>query len=679
VNPRNPRTWLGLLSAFGIGFLAVRNVQHAASPGDLAAVHGSVPELIERGGCALCHGDSERDVTTSCLECHDLIEGHLATGHGLHGSLDPEVSRACALCHSEHHGTDFALVNRRSFVIAGAPEPEDFYHGFIGFPMEGKHLELACTECHEHAETPVLSEGQHRFIGLQKDCASCHDDPHGVELDRTCAECHGQTTFDDLEPFEHLLEFPLVDSHGGPNCVECHAPAGPHAIEVAAVRGGADPRLRSCADCHGDPHARNFLAALAVGIEPGASCIDCHDAAHDGFRDPEVNGTLAPWQHAASGFKLDAPHDGLECMACHDPEVSDFAERHPGRLQTDCAACHTDPHGGQFEGQGKVQPAQGCITCHSLEAFAPHLFDLQAHGTTDLPLDGAHAELDCSACHADPIPPAVRQFQGIASRCEDCHADAHKDAFAAYPVLGTLEQGTCAACHGTQAFSELPRDFDHGRWTPFPLAGAHAQANCESCHPRADESDAHGRRFGFATSPEQGCASCHTDPHAGAFDEPRVLEGREGCARCHTESSWRYLPLGFDHGTWTGFELADAHGEASCSACHAPQPTDAVGRSLAHAIGSACADCHTNPHGAQFELSGQTDCRRCHGSTASFDELAFDHDRDSTYPLDAAHVDLDCSACHRAWGESSVVRYKPLGQSCVDCHGTQPGQGKGRR
>jgi mono/diheme cytochrome c family protein len=65
------------------------------------------------------------------------------------------------------------------------------------------------------------------------------------------------------------------------------------------------------------------------------------------------------------------------------------------------------------------------------------------------------------------------------------------------------------------------------------------------------------------------------------------------------------------------------------------------------------------------------DCARCHADTGSFATLAFEHDRDSRFKLDAQHVKLACAACHRpteGGRGASVVRYKPLGVECIDCH-----------
>ena len=155
-----------------------------------------------------------------------------------------------------------------------------------------------------------------------------------------------------------------------------------------------------------------------------------------------------------------------------------------------------------------------------------------------------------------------------------------------------------------------------------------------------------------------------------------------GCARCHDETSFRALPGGFDHGRWTGFPLAGAHGEVACSDCHTPlgRPDD-NGRTWKRAIGDSCAECHGDPHAGQFAEGGATNCHGCHGSTSNFSLLSFNHNWDSRFPLDEAHSPLPCSACHKPWpvGDRQVVRYKPLGTECIDCHGVNSGQLRPRK
>jgi hypothetical protein len=136
----------------------------------------------------------------------------------------------------------------------------------------------------------------------------------------------------------------------------------------------------------------------------------------------------------------------------------------------------------------------------------------------------------------------------------------------------------------------------------------------------------------------------------------------------------RALTQPFDHGLRTGFALDGAHCVASCEACHAPlRQADASGRRSARARGEDCSSCHSDPHAGQFADRGATDCARCHTALGDFGSgLRFDHQKDSRFPLDEAHRRLDCSACHLPQtlsGGASVVRYRPLGTSCKDCHG----------
>jgi hypothetical protein len=434
-------------------------------------------------------------------------------------------------------------------------------------------------------------------------------------------------------------------------------------------------------------------------------CGECHAPDHTRFRDERV--TVTEDQHATTGFPLVGPHalvatdssPGPRCADCHAPDLPSFQERHPGRTANDCAACHADPHGGQFAlgaFADSTLTGGGCVQCHGEAAFAPHRFDDTLHATAAFVRDGAHAALDCNVCHVVPEPGAPRRFVGTPLRCEACHDDAHEGAFAARAeVLDATAAGACAHCHGTTTFDAVEA-FAHGAFTGFELAGAHAESDCESCHAPAPERDALGRRFGRVHShfPHIGepaapfdCARCHADPHGGSF--------AAACATCHVESSFRALPHGFDHGVATGFPLEGAHAAASCSACHDPLPfPTAEGRTAGPAAGTRCSDCHADPHGGQFHRvdttfpGGGTDCSRCHTPDPGFPPSSFDHGWDTVFPLDGSHADVACAACHRPermlvdGRELELVRYRPLGRECVDCHGEQAGalrrRGKGR-
>lgn len=671
--------WIATLSLCAVLLIGVVDVQRT-SPGPIANVHAQLEKLAGGENCSQCHGGWFSDMTDSCLECHAPIADQIEGRRGLHGAQLKALTQRCATCHSEHHGAGFAIVNDQSFALAGAKSRAEFDHALVGWEMSGKHLEQECSKCHSNADLQVLPEGAVRFLGLSRDCASCHDDPHEGRMVVSCASCHGQETWDGLHSLGHEKHLPLIGGHGDVSCRTCHEKDAPRSLE-ALGEAVHKPKPRECSTCHESPHVETFTrgAALAAHLATGAACVTCHAAEHDSFRDERLQ--LSAQQHAASGFALAAPHDALECAQCHEPAAADFAARYPGRGQDQCSACHQDPHGGQFASG----PFSGgdCIACHSREHFEPHEFDLAKHARAALALDGRHAQTECAQCHADPPRDEPRQFRGTDSQCSACHGDAH-DAFFAAKLAKSRPpppNGDCARCHDAASFSNAHASFDHAAWTGFEVLGAHAQSSCESCHPRAHEPDRNGRSFGRVHEhfgKFENCGTCHGDPHGGDFDKqrhPKLFRGHASCARCHDSTSFRALPHGFDHGLWTRFGLEGGHEGLSCSDCHTPlRKPDALGRTWARAAGASCADCHDDPHAGQFNLGGEAkgvaDCARCHTSR---DEsmLDFDHEFDARFALGDAHSKLDCAACHKteSSGGFEFVRYRPLGTRCVDCHG----------
>ncbi|MHC5063585.1 MAG: hypothetical protein ACYTG5_06390 [Planctomycetota bacterium] len=674
----NPRLWIAFLSTFAVVYLALGDLARR-DPGPLAEVHQRIPELTGRANCSKCHGGWWVSMTEACLDCHKPIADQLAGGDGLHGALGEARSDLCVLCHSDHHGPDFAMVNDQSFILAGVPKQENFDHQMVGFEMNGQHLELACSECHQNADEPVLPEGESRFLGLDQDCASCHEDPHEDRYQLSCVQCHGQQAFDQLEATGHEKHLELLGAHGELDCRECHAVDDSHSLERLGER--REVVFRQCLDCHDSPHDWGFMDAVAdlQGSSSDAVCGDCHQADHASFTEESLS--LSPEQHAKTGFLLDAPHDQADCAECHSPDMGDFAGRYPGREPDQCRVCHEDPHGGQFD-EGPTA-AEGCIACHERSHFEPHAYPAEMHGNAGIDLYGSHLEADCHDCHHLPSTDGPRVFHGTPDRCENCHKDAHFGYFEEFTALNEVPTGTCSPCHVATTFSDVPSDvFDHGEWTGFPVSGAHQQDGCETCHPRSPEPDQFGRRLGIVREhfgEYEGCHTCHADPHEGEFDkpdQPTAIDGQEGCARCHVQASFRSFPDGFDHGFWTGFVLEGVHAETGCSSCHEPlQEPTSFGRTWDHAASRRCADCHEDPHGGQFAHEEQNNCERCHRSAASFTALSFNHSIHSRFLLGDAHEDLACSECHKPYphGDTEITRYRPLGTACVDCHGSQNG------
>jgi hypothetical protein len=205
----------------------------------------------------------------------------------------------------------------------------------------------------------------------------------------------------------------------------------------------------------------------------------------------------------------------------------------------------------------------------------------------------------------------------IAERCSSCHVDRHASS------TPPRSWGQCGDCHSDSAWS--PSVFGvaaHERST-FALTGAHVATPCAACHQRPEPGH---DRFRLALG-AQTCTDCHAkdDPHGERF-------GPMPCETCHSTEA-------FD-------QVVFAHAEPTraCVGCHAPD----------------------DPHAGQFE---GRDCATCH-TTDTYAIPAFDH-RETRFPLDGAHTQATCTSCHarESLEGTQLVRYRPLGTDCVDCHG----------
>lgn len=720
------------LSALTVVLLVVLDLGHV-SPGELSPVHAQLPELAG-GSCAACHGEGERSLAEACGDCHAGILEQIAGAKGLHGTIAPDDSSRCGACHPEHHGDALPLAGDVAFGRLGFEGRDQYDHAGLGLELAGRHALLDCGSCHPEADAAILTPGVPRFLGCANECASCHDDPHEGELPH-CEACHGQERpFAEAPGFAHVDAFPLEGAHDERACAACH-PVGTLALALLDPDGSAPTRVRACEDCHPSPHDPAHVEAAR------ASCETCHPTAHGGFGagatmspaqhgafgfeladphaalacadchasagsfaerhpgrsaqaceachgDPHAGSfdagpfgesrcvdchasthfapsTFELSMHARTGLPLAGAHASLDCADCHEDGGAADAPSFAG-LDASCATCHADPHQPAF--------AEACATCHVDSGFelASHGFDHAAR--TGFPLAGAHAAAACSSCHVRNTSlgarvPVADHFGGPATSCATCHADAHR---------GRWEDDAtdCGTCHDSASFASAALRFDHGTWTGFELGRPHRPLDCATCHPRSPEPDALGRRSAFVAdvfgTPVDACSTCHASPHAG------TLADAENCARCHDAETFALARSAFEHGLETGFALDGRHAELACSACHTPsEGLRAVGRVHGAARGAACIDCHSDPHAGQFATSAKSACVDCHASTTSFAALAFDHDVDTRFALDATHATLACSSCHPSvslGGGLEVVRYRPLGTECASCHVTGGGQ-----
>lgn len=477
-------------------------------------------------------------------------------------------------------------------------------HSFTGEIPDHK-----CEECHDDvAKRRADKLGYHG--GLKGDCRYCHRE----HRDKT-------KTLVPLDPkkFNHdEALFALAGKHAKVKCDDCHD--GKRTEETPGIYYLGLPHER-CTDCHQDRHDRQFVAA----------CDTCHSP--KGWTGTELN-----FSHKTnSDYALVGRHEAVECRKCHKPAgpAEPLGSAKFKGLGRACLDCHEEPHQKQF--------ADRCTECHSPAGWGGKNLDFEHDKDSKFPLVAKHAQVACDKCHVPPKPgdPLGRaQFKGLKSACADCHKDPHGGQFAK----------DCTSCHPTPASWKvgLPQ-FEHNRDTKFALVGKHVPVRCIQCHkPQPETAPLASARF---KGLEQSCDTCHTVKHPDSYGAT--------CTACHAPDAWPKKQPKFDHGRDTRFELAGKHLVAKCSACHNTPLMGAVDR--AHPVKFECLTCHQkdDPHKGALGTS----CAKCHSTVGwKGEDLVFEHNTMTRFPLDRDHENVACAKCHEKG------RWKPLDTACSSCH-----------
>jgi LSD1 subclass zinc finger protein len=510
--PRNPATALLLLSLALSLVPAVRaaNIEKLIMPGPVSQAHAKI-----EGDCSSCHDRTDRNRQTAlCLDCHKDIAADIGSKSRYHGRLPEAATGQCRGCHSEHKGRD-ADINKLS--------PLGFNHDLTNFPLHDAHVALACGSCHRPGT---------EYRKTASACADCHrkDDVHHAALGADCTSCHNTKSWRDTKFDHEKTAFALTGKHGEVTCAACHP----------GQRYRGTPT--QCSSCHmpDDVHKGS----------QGTRCANCHTT---------TDWNSQRFDHArVTGFALLGQHAHIDCGDCH--RSGNLKEPIP----QDCAGCHKsdDRHAS------RLGPA--CADCHGSEVWHVTGFDHLAR--FKFPLEGAHAGLDCHACHT-----AVAGQQKLGTQCVDCHR-------ADEPHGGSL--GTqCEQCHAATKWKDV--SFDHDQST-YPLVGLHVVVTCAQCHLTQR----------FPDTPKD-CIGCHAkdDVHKGSLGTT--------CSECHTPNGWRMWD--FDHAAHTRFPLTGAHAQVGCPDCHI-RPQNLVKPSM------ICASCHAGDdvHAGRFGR----ECQQCHTTTS---------------------------------------------------------------
>lgn len=199
--------------------------QHQETNFPLKGAHTATP-------CFACHVDerSERwtfkDMQTACVDCHmDIHEGHIDAKY--------YPKDDCRYCHSNE-----------------AWNQVTFDHRNTNWPLDGKHLEVDCRDCHFIENSANSGEVVQQFANLDTDCKSCHKNVHGrvfeIEGVTDCTRCHVTDSWYPKRFNHDLTNFPLEGQHNKIACSSCH--------EVTNAEGQTETLYKlgkfRCIDCH---------------------------------------------------------------------------------------------------------------------------------------------------------------------------------------------------------------------------------------------------------------------------------------------------------------------------------------------------------------------------------------------------------------------------------------------
>ena len=451
---------------------------------------------------------------------------------------------------------------------------------------------------------------------IEADCSSCHAMFDRSAQRQLCMNCHDDVANDiNANRGFHGLHLEAAKDQ----CSTCHTEHEgrdediaffdeedfDHSLTDFEIFGAHQDA--ACSDCH---------AADKKYRDTSAICIDCHndDSPHEETMGDDCRSCHNPtewvdaeFDHSTTNYPLIGKHQEAACLDCHEDRT--FQQE-----ATDCFSCHAenDAHDGLS--------GQQCENCHNPTDW--HDTSFNHFRDTQFPLEGRHSELTCSECHSDN---PFEDEMDVA--CVSCHLenDNHEK-----------HNGTeCGMCHVSTVWNEPV--FDHDNDTDYRLLGAHGETECNSCHIEPI----------FEVALETICNTCHADvePHDGSLGTQ--------CETCHTEINWQD-PVFFDHDL-TGFPLLGAHADNECEQCHTSQ---VFGKTE-----NECMSCHIekDPHRGNF----QTQCQDCHNPVA-WEAWSFDHDLQTDFLLEGAHVNVACEDCHR----STLQKIKAIDGNCRTCHRT---------
>ncbi|HEX3376707.1 MAG TPA: hypothetical protein VHS29_07590 [Candidatus Acidoferrales bacterium] len=365
-------------------------------------------------------------------------------------------------------------------------------------------------------------------------------------------------------------------------------------------------------------------------------CENCH-----------TNSSWAPlraipeFNHDTTKYPLRGMHAKVSCTGCHTKPV--FTD-----VGKDCANCHADIH--------RAQMGTNCAQCHTVLGWQVSNQSIQQHFNR-FPLLGAHAAVQCDACHKNA---AVGNYVGLSTACSTCHiSDWLGTTNPKHPSAGSaFAASNCTSCHSFDTW--LNAKFDHSS-TGFLLTNGHANVACALCHVN--------NNYNLAIAPSDcGNSQCHLTTWRTTTNPVHPSAGAAfavaNCTTCHTTVSWTTAT--FDHST-TGFLLTAGHANVTCASCHINNnytltiaPTD-CGNSQCHL--TTWQQTNNPIHSTSGTAFAAANCSTCHNTT-SWTTAAFNHST-TGLTLTGTHMSptpTPCTSCHVS------NNYTLNSTDCYGCH-----------
>jgi hypothetical protein len=396
--------------------------------------------------CTPCHTDLHRGAfKATCKSCHvmpnwkpagmNAVFDHQRSQYPLAGK---HVGLPCKSCHKKSDFKQPVAHNRCMDCHQPGPHKDQFANRGDGGECASCHkvegFKPATFDAAKHRATRFLLDGRHAAVGCDKchapraaatvyrvtdtRCAACHADVHAGQFRQApyagqCEPCHTVKGFtpSTFTPARHqAARFPLSGAHGAVACNECHK-----GVKGAApVPAQYHYESRTCSACHSDLHRGQFSERMAQPGPDGAArdCAACH--------------TIVSWnelpgfEHNPATFTLTGGHRQAACDRCHrrGERKPDFGAVVFRSASKQCAACHDDPHGGQFKEAGSAD----CARCHGQQRWKPSTFS-HNNGTT-YALTGVHSSAPCAGCHPSIPGPGGKKvivYRGQPRTCAACH------------------------------------------------------------------------------------------------------------------------------------------------------------------------------------------------------------------------------------------------------------------